>query len=136
MGLLGYRYYDTVISKHMPVFFCLIPAMTLAVAFLALGIIMNRLRIRKVVPPVTTAGAHRTRIPPELEKKNRQEAIEGLKVKRKETRSFLRDIEDQREDGLITDSTYKKLKTNYSLQLRVIEGALGQLEQYNGGDEE
>ena len=136
MGLFGYRYYDRVISKHMPVFFCVIPAMTLAAAFLALGIIINRLRIRKIVPSVTPVDAHNAWIPPELKKKNRQEAIDRLKVKRKEMRSFLRDIKEQKKDGLITPGTYKKLQTNYSLQLRVVEGALGQLEEHNGEDEE
>ena len=83
------------------------------------------------------AGRQNTWIPPELREKNQEEAVKRLKVKRKETRKFLRDIEEQRKDGLLTENTYKNLKIDYSLQLRVIEGTLVQLDiQKNNKNEE
>jgi len=128
-GLLGYKYYDRVISKHMPVFFCLIPAMTASLILIALAFFFNRLRIRKIIPSAPAqVPVYDSWMPPELVEKKRKTAISRMKEKRNENISFLKEIEEQRKDGLITEKIYSDLHKDHTLQLRVIDGALMQLE--------
>ena len=129
IGLLGYKYYERVISKQMPVFFCLIPAMTVSLIFLALAFFFNRLRIRKINPSAPIQGpVYNSWMPPEMVEKKRKMAVERMREKREENIRFLEEIEEQRKDGLLTGKIYSDLKRDHTLQLRVIDGALMQLE--------
>lgn len=127
IGLLGYKYYDRVISKNMPVFFCLVPALAVSLCLLGLAFFFNRLRIRKIVPSAP-APALNSWLPPELVEKKRRMAVERMKEKRDENVRFLEEIEEQRKDGLLSEKIYLDLKRDHTLQLRVIDGALVQLE--------
>ena len=130
IGLLGYKYYDRVISKHMSFFFCLIPAMTMSLILLAAAFFFNKLRIRKVIPSTPNFSTSQSSwMPPELVEKKRKMAVERMREKREENIKFLKEIEEQRKDGLITENIYADLYKDHTLQLRVIDGALMQLEK-------
>ncbi len=133
IGLLGYKYYDSVISKNMPVFFCVIPAAGVTIISIVIAILVNRLRIRKVNPfaPASTP-AQQQWIPPELAEKNRVKTIETMKRKRTETSTFLKDLREQREEGLLSEKVYTVLNRDYSVQLKIINNALEQLEKVEG----
>ena len=68
-------------------------------------------------------------MPPELVEKKRKMAVERMREKREENIKFLKEIEEQRKDGLITENIYADLYKDHTLQLRVIDGALMQLEK-------
>ena len=133
VGLLGYKYYDSVISKNMSIFFCVIPAAGVTLVSLAAAILINKLRIRKVIPfSPASAPVHRQWIPPELAEKKRTETIETMKEKRKETSAFLKELREQREEGLLSEKIYSVLNHDYSVQLKIIDNALEQLEKVDG----
>ncbi len=127
-GIIGYRYYHRIVEKNQPVFFCLLPAVALAIITLAIAIFLNRLRIRKVAPlnqfMQPPSGVW---VPPEMAAKRKEETLRNMRDKHLETTRFLTDIEEQHSDGLLSERTYETLKKDYTIQLHVIEGVLSQL---------
>lgn len=136
VGLLGYKYYDSVISKHMSVFFCLIPSMAMSLILIAAAFFFNKLRIRKIIPSSTNLPPlHNSWMPPEQVEKKRKMAVERMKEKRDENIKFLKEIKEQRKDGLLTEKIYCDLRKDHTLQLRVIDGVLMQLDDLPTGSE-